>query len=69
MQTVDQEINLNFYLLLKEFLKITNIPILLNTSFNVKGQPIVNNSDQAIKCFLNTKIDYIVIDKYLISKN
>ena len=43
--------------------------MLLNTSFNVKGQPIVNNPNQAIECFLNTKIDYLVIDNFLISKN
>tara|TARA_Y100000294_G_scaffold54228_1_gene51107 strand:+ start:1038 stop:2759 length:1722 start_codon:yes stop_codon:yes gene_type:complete len=69
VQTVDKKINLNFYNLLKEFYKITKIPVLLNTSFNIKGQPIVNNPNQAIECFLNTKIDYLVIDNFLISKN
>ena len=69
VQTVDNKINSSFYKLIKEFYKITDIPVLLNTSFNVKGQPIVNNPNQAIQCFLNTKIDYLIIDNLLISKN
>lgn len=43
VQTVEKKLNKKFYRLIEEFNKITNIPILLNTSFNIKGQPMVNN--------------------------
>ena len=68
VQTVSKESNLKFYKLLSEFHRITNIPVLLNTSFNVKGQPIINNPKEAIHSLLTTKIDYLVINNYLIKK-
>lgn len=68
VQTVNKKTNLNFWKLLKSFHKISNIPVLLNTSFNIKGQPIVNSSSDAIKCFLKYNIDYLVIDEILVSK-
>ena len=61
VQTVKESNNREFYKLLKEFHKITNCPVLLNTSFNVKGQPIVNTPKQAVDCFLATNIDVLVI--------
>ena len=68
VQTVMKNINSTFYKLIEAFYEITNVPVLLNTSFNVKGEPIVETPDDAIKCFLGTGIDYMVIDKFIISK-
>ena len=65
VQTVKKEINLKFYKLINEFYKITNIPVVLNTSFNVKGQPIVNTPEDAIKTFLSTNIDVLAIGDYI----
>ena len=68
VQTVTTRSNKKFYKLLDEFNKLSNIPVLLNTSFNIKGMPIVNNSIDAINCFLKYKIDYLVINNFLIEK-
>jgi len=68
-QTISQERNKLFYDLIKEFEKLTNVPALLNTSFNVKGEPIVCNLEDAYNCFMNTGIDYLVLGNYLISKD
>ena len=68
VQTVDRQVNRKFYNLINNFKKLTNIPVLLNTSFNVKGQPIVNSPYDAILCFLKYRIDYLVIDNFLIEK-
>ncbi len=69
VQTVTKSSNIEFYRLIKEFYNLSNIPVLLNTSFNVKGQPIVNNPDEAIKTFSNTNIDVLVIKDYIICKS
>ncbi len=69
VQTVTKTSNIEFYQLIKEFYNLSNIPVLLNTSFNVKGQPIVNNPDEAIKTFSNTNIDVLVIKDYIICKS
>tara|TARA_Y100000768_G_C23982097_1_gene686502 strand:- start:1698 stop:3413 length:1716 start_codon:yes stop_codon:yes gene_type:complete len=68
VQTVKKINNELFYNLLKAFHKISGCPVLLNTSFNVKGQPIVNTPQQAIDCFISTKIDVLVIGSYIIKK-
>lgn len=57
-----------YYSLIKEFYKITGIPVVLNTSFNLKGEPIVENPKQAVNDFLKTAMDYLVIGNFLISK-
>jgi len=54
--------------LLQAFRKQTGCPVLLNTSFNVKGQPIVNTPTQAIDCYLGTNIDCLVLGNYFIEK-
>lgn len=69
VQTVSAENNDRFFKLLKAFFSITGCPILLNTSFNVKGQPIVNTPDEAIACFLGTNIDCLIIGDYFIEKD
>ena len=68
VQTVNKESNKRFFYLINEFYKISKIPILLNTSFNIKGQPIINNPEQAINSLLSTKIDYLIIDNFIIQK-
>lgn len=69
VQTVTKEINERFYKLIKAFELISNIPVLLNTSFNVKGMPIVNRPDEAISCFMATNIDVLVMGDYILRKS
>ena len=59
---------INIDIKIKEFYKYTSIPVILNTSFNVKGQPIVNTPTQAIDTFLGTNIDILVIGDYILKK-
>jgi len=68
VQTVNSRSNPNLYSILKEFNKLTNCPVLINTSFNVRGEPIVNNIYDALSCFFNTEIDYLVIGNFLLNK-
>ncbi len=68
VQTVNSSSNKKFYELLKKVNEKVNIPVLLNTSFNIKGQPIVNSPDDAIKCLLKYKIDYLIIGNNIVSK-
>ena len=65
VQTVNKFFNNKFNFLLEEFYKITNVPVLLNTSFNVKGQPIVNTPQQAIDTFKKTNIDVLIVGNYI----
>ena len=69
VQTVRREDNERLYRLLKEFDTLTGVPVLLNTSFNVKGEPIVETPHDAMECFLTTGIDYLVLHDLLIAKN
>jgi len=69
LQTVRQEDNPILHALLKEFESLTGIPVLLNTSFNVKGEPIVETPGNALACFLGTGIDCLVLHDLLITKN
>ena len=64
-----REHNERLYLLLKEFEKLTGVPVLLNTSFNIKGEPIVETPADAMKCFLSTGIDYLAMHDMLIEKS
>jgi carbamoyltransferase len=68
VQTVREEHNPRLYRLLKEFESITGVPVLLNTSFNIKGEPIVETPEDAIKCFLGTGMDYLVLHDTLLAK-
>ena len=68
VQTVDKVSNPIFYSLLKEFNRLTNCPVLINTSFNIRGEPIVNTPEDAFNCFMNTEIDYLIIGNFLINK-
>ena len=68
VQTVKKENNQRFFGLLSAFYKQTKCPVLLNTSFNVKGQPIVNTPLQAIDCYLSTNIDCLIVGDYFVEK-
>jgi carbamoyltransferase len=69
VQTVRREHNERLYLLLKEFEALTGVPVLLNTSFNIRGEPIVETPVDAMNCFLSTGIDYLVMHDVMVSKS
>ncbi|KPJ91890.1 MAG: hypothetical protein AMJ53_10515 [Gammaproteobacteria bacterium SG8_11] len=68
LQTVHEETNPRFYYLLKEFFNKTSCPALVNTSFNVRGEPIVESPKDAYRCFMRTEMDYLVLENYLLAK-
>lgn len=68
VQAVSKQHNRFFHKLLNEFFLRTKCPMLANTSFNVRGEPIVNTPEDAIKCFLGTELDILCIGPYLIEK-
>ena len=68
VQTVHENTNKKFYSLIKQFKDLTGCPILLNTSFNIRGEPIVCSPKDAYKCFMSTDIDLLVIGNYIIKK-
>jgi len=68
LQTVKQEDNPRYYKLIKEFYKITGVPIILNTSFN-ENEPIVCKPEEALDCFLRTKMDILVMENWIIKRN
>jgi carbamoyltransferase len=69
VQTVRREHNERIYDLLMEFEKLTGVPVLVNTSFNIKGEPIVETPQDAMNCFIYTGIDYLVLHDMLVAKN
>lgn len=69
VQTVNKKDNLRFYNLIREFYKLTDVPVLLNTSFNVNGMPIVETPEDALDCFLKSGIHYLVLEDFLVKKN
>ena len=68
IQTVHKETNPKYYKLLKKFKDITGCPILVNTSFNVRGEPIVNTPTDAFNCFMGTELDFLVIGNCILEK-
>jgi carbamoyltransferase len=68
VQTVRQEDNPRFHSLLTAFDKITGVPVVLNTSFNIRGEPIVNTPADAVRCFLGTQIDLLVLHDVVLEK-
>lgn len=69
IQTVSREENEKIYDLITAFESKSSFPVLINTSFNVRGEPIVCSPDDAIKCFLNTNMDILILDNFYITKN
>ena len=68
VQTVAEEINPVYYKMIKAFERRYGCPVIINTSFNVRGEPIVCTPEDAYLCFMRTKMDYLVLGNYLLSK-
>jgi carbamoyltransferase len=68
LQTVKREDNAPFHDLLREFDALTGCPVLVNTSFNVRGEPIVCRPEEAYACFMRTEMDHLVIGSLLLDK-
>lgn len=68
LQTVRKDINPCFHELITAFYNLTDCPVLVNTSFNVRGEPIVNTPEDAFRCFMNTEMDVLAIGGFLILK-
>tara|TARA_Y100001958_G_C21246211_1_gene576492 strand:- start:3484 stop:5295 length:1812 start_codon:yes stop_codon:yes gene_type:complete len=68
VQSVNKSTNPLFYDIISEFYKLTGCPIVINTSFNVRGEPIVRTPGNAFNCFMNTEMDYLLMGNYLLNK-
>lgn len=68
IQTIHENTNPRYYHLVSEFKKLTGCSVLVNTSFNVRGEPIVCTPEDAYRCFMQTEMDYLVIENFLIAK-
>ena len=69
IQTVHKDTNPRFHQLLSEFDQATDCPVLVNTSFNVRGEPIVASPEDAYRCFMRTEMDYLVLENCLLEKS
>ena len=68
IQTVEENINPIYYDLIKRFYELTGCPLIVNTSFNVRGEPIVCNPKDAFNCFMGTELDVLIIGNFLLTK-
>lgn len=68
LQTVHEETNLKYYKLLKRFKEKTGYSVIVNTSFNVRGEPIVCSPEDAYRCFMRTDMDFLVLENFLLDK-
>ena len=68
IQTVHSDTNARFYALISEFEKQTGCAVLVNTSFNVRGEPIVCTPEDAYRCFMRTEMDYLVLENVVLDK-
>tara|TARA_B100001121_G_scaffold300995_1_gene311561 strand:+ start:42 stop:1877 length:1836 start_codon:yes stop_codon:yes gene_type:complete len=69
IQTVNKKTNKRYYDLISKFKEKTGCPVIVNTSFNVRGEPIVNSPTDAFNCFMGTELDYLVIGNSILDKN
>jgi len=69
IQTISRAQNARYYDLIKAFERRTGCPVIINTSFNVRGEPIVESPEDAVNCFLNTHMDYLVLGNHLLTKS
>jgi len=68
IQTVSRESNPRYYNLIKRFFEKTACPVIVNTSFNVRGEPIVESPEQAYTCFMRTDMDVLVLGNFILLK-
>lgn len=68
IQTINETDHPKYYNIIKEFENLTGCPVIINTSFNVRGEPIVCSPEDAYRCFMRTHIDYLVLENYLVDK-
>ncbi len=68
IQTVHRETNPRYYDLIRHFEQRTGCPVVVNTSFNVRGEPIVASPEDAYRCFMGTEMDYLVLENFLLEK-
>ncbi len=68
IQSINRRQNPLYYDLIQEFERRTGVPVIINTSFNVRGEPIVCSPDDAYRCFMRTQMDYLVVGPYLLDK-
>ena len=68
VQTVDRETHPLYHELISAFYRKTGCPVIVNTSFNVRGEPIVCRPEEAYQCFMRTRMDYLVMGHFLIAK-
>jgi carbamoyltransferase len=68
VQSVSRKHNPRFHRLVEEFGRITGVPVVLNTSFNIRGEPIVYRPEQAVECFLKTGMDALFLGDYALMK-
>ena len=68
IQTVDGKYNKRYYRLIKKFHKNTGCPLIVNTSFNVRGEPIVCTPEDAYRCFMRTEMDTLVLGDFVLTK-
>ncbi len=68
LQTVHRETNPRYHALIEAFARLTGVPVLVNTSFNVRGEPIVGSPADAYRCFMRTEMDYLVLENCLLAK-
>jgi carbamoyltransferase len=68
IQTVSRETNPDYYDLIREFEQLTGCAVLVNTSFNVRGEPIVCSPADAHRCFMRTHIDHLVLGPFILDK-
>jgi carbamoyltransferase len=68
VQTVSRDTNPNYYALIREFERLTGCAVVINTSFNVRGEPIVCTPADAYQCFMRTHIDHLVLGPFLLNK-
>ena len=69
IQTVNKKTNKPYYDLIAKFKEKTGCPVIVNTSFNVRGEPIVNSPTDAFNCFMGTELDYLVIGNCILEKD
>tara|TARA_B100001989_G_scaffold251847_1_gene232058 strand:- start:1426 stop:1824 length:399 start_codon:yes stop_codon:yes gene_type:complete len=69
VQTVIKDTNKRYYDLISKFKEKTGFPVIVNTSFNVRGEPIVNSPTDAFNCFMGTELDYLIIGNCILDKS